>query len=215
MAREPVDERLGHVLDHREAARGVAVQGRVADRELRLVAGREHEPAELVRQRHEQVAADAGLEVLLGDVRIAAVEAARQGLLVGLHRRADLQVAGLEAEVGRQGARVGLGLGRGMRRGHHRHVHALGSQRVGGDAGDQRGVDPAGETEHHVSEPVLLHVIAQADRQRRVDLGLGIELGGEALRRRRAVGPRRERHRRQLVDAAAAAARGGAVAGVA
>ena len=38
---EPVDERLGHVLDHREAAGRVAVERRVADRVLRLVAGRE------------------------------------------------------------------------------------------------------------------------------------------------------------------------------
>ncbi len=61
-----VDERLRHVLDDREAAGEVAVEGGVADRHLRLVAGGEHEPAELVGERHQQVAADARLQVLLG-----------------------------------------------------------------------------------------------------------------------------------------------------
>src|SRR5438552_933620 len=66
--RELVDERLRYVLDRGEAAGHVAVQRGVADGELALVAGREHERAELVGHRHEQVAADARLEVLLGDV---------------------------------------------------------------------------------------------------------------------------------------------------
>ena len=83
---EPVDQRLGHVLDHREAAGAVAVERRVADRHLGLVAGRQHEPAELVRQRHQQVAADAGLEVLLGEVGLAACERLGEQLVVGPHR---------------------------------------------------------------------------------------------------------------------------------
>src|SRR3712207_8941945 len=47
---EPVHQHLGHVLDHREAARGIAVEGRVAHADFGLVARREHEPPELVRQ---------------------------------------------------------------------------------------------------------------------------------------------------------------------
>ena len=68
-AAQPVDQGLGHVLDHREAAGRVAVEGRVAHRRLALVAGGEDHPAELVGQGHEQDAPDPALQVLLGQVR--------------------------------------------------------------------------------------------------------------------------------------------------
>src|SRR5687767_7534811 len=62
VARELIDEGLRHVLDHGEAAGHVAVERRVADGDLALVAGGENEPAELVRERHQQGAADARSE---------------------------------------------------------------------------------------------------------------------------------------------------------
>ena len=160
---EPVDERLRHVLDDREAAGRVAVERRVADRVLRLVAGREHEPAELVRQRHQQVAADPRLQVLLGDVRLAALEDGGQHLLVDLHRRRDRHVDALDAEVRRQLARVALGpLGRVARR-HHDRRDPVGAERVRRDQRHERGVDPAREPEHDVLEAVL----ARSSRARR------------------------------------------------
>ena len=64
--REAEDVRLVDVLEEREAAGHVAVERRVADGELALVPRREREPAELVRERHHEKAADAGLDVLLG-----------------------------------------------------------------------------------------------------------------------------------------------------
>src|SRR5919202_999812 len=73
--REPEDVRLENVLQQREAAGHVAVQGRVADGELGLVARRDDEPAEFVRERHQQHAADARLEVLLGEIAPVAREA--------------------------------------------------------------------------------------------------------------------------------------------
>ena len=51
---EPEHVRLEHVLQEREPAGHVAVERGVADRELRLVPGRDDEPAELVRERHQQ-----------------------------------------------------------------------------------------------------------------------------------------------------------------
>ena len=71
---QPEDERLGHVLDDREAARHIAVERGVAGRHLALVAGRERHRAELVRERHEHVAALARLQVLLGGTRFGAFE---------------------------------------------------------------------------------------------------------------------------------------------
>ena len=90
--------RLEHVLDQREAAGEVAVQRRVADRQLRLVPGRDHEPAELVRERHQQRAADPRLEVLLGEVGLAAGERRREHVGERLDDGLDRQLAEVDAE---------------------------------------------------------------------------------------------------------------------
>ena len=88
-ARERVDERLLDVLDHSEAAGKVAIERGVADRHLRLVAGRQHEPAELVRQCHQQVATDSRLKVLLCEVGLAPRERVFEQLAVALDRSVD------------------------------------------------------------------------------------------------------------------------------
>ena len=72
----------------------------------------------------------------------------------------------------RQRARVVLGSRGGVGGRHDRHAHPLGAERVRGEAADQRRVNPTGEAEHHVGESVLAHVVAQAEAQRGVDLGL-------------------------------------------
>ena len=81
---QPVDQRLGHVLDDGEPAGRVAVQGGVADRHLALVAGGEHQPAQLVGQRHEDDAPDAALQVLLGQ----AGRAGRRSSAASMSRKA-------------------------------------------------------------------------------------------------------------------------------
>ena len=81
---ELVHERLRDVLDGREPARHVAVERGVPHRVLALVAGGEHQRAELVRERHQQVAADARLQVLLGDVLLHAGELLGQRAPVGV-----------------------------------------------------------------------------------------------------------------------------------
>ncbi len=71
IARERVDEHFRYVLDHRKGAGHVgAVQRRVARCHLALVPSSEHEPTELVAQRHEHGAADPRLEVLPRQARI-------------------------------------------------------------------------------------------------------------------------------------------------
>ena len=65
-------------------------------------------------------------------------------------------------------------------------VDALGAERVDGDQRDQRRVDAAGERQHDALEAVLLDVVAQAEPERRVDLGDRLErLGDRALARAR------------------------------
>jgi hypothetical protein len=67
MAAQLVDQGLHDVLDDREAPDGVSVQRRVARRELGLVAGREGDGARGVGDAHEEHAADARLQVLVGE----------------------------------------------------------------------------------------------------------------------------------------------------
>ena len=66
---------------------------------------------------------------------------------------------------------------------------------------DERRVDPAREAEHDVLEAVLVDVVAHAEHERGVDLGVGVEqLGdrpaGRAPRRDPALGARTSRGRR-------------------
>src|SRR5574343_47167 len=67
-ARQRKHPGLEHVLDHREPAGHVAVEGAVAGRHLALVAGGQHDRPGLVGQGHQKRAADAGLDVFFGGV---------------------------------------------------------------------------------------------------------------------------------------------------
>ena len=123
---EPEHVRLVDVLEQREAAGHVAVERRVADRELGLVPGRDDEPAELVRERHQQHAADARLEVLLGEVGLAARERGRERW--PRTRRRSAPIGSSRKSVPRlsasRRASVARALGREARR-HRDAVHPL------------------------------------------------------------------------------------------
>ncbi len=118
---------------------------------------------------------------------LAAGELLAQRRGVGVHRGARSELVDAHAERRRERARVVLGRRGGVGGGHDRHAHPLGAERIGGEAGDQRRVDPTGETEHDARKPFLLHVVAQAQAQRGVDLGLRGASGGQ----RAAAGHRR------------------------
>ena len=62
------------------------------------------------------------------------------------------------------------------------HVTRSTPERVDRDQRRQRRVDPAREPDHDPPEAVLLHVVARAEHQRRVDLGLGLEHGHDRRR---------------------------------
>ena len=170
-ARQRVDLRLVDVLQHREAAGHVAIQRAVTHARLALVAGREHQPAELVRQRHERVAADARLQVLLGRVGRAANERWCQRLLVRLHGIGDGDALEPHAQGRRERGGV-LGRDRGRVGRRHRHAHDMsGAQGIDGDGCRERRVDAARKSEHDRLEPVLPHVVAYAQHERGVDVG--------------------------------------------
>ena len=178
--RQPEDVRLEDVLQQREAAGHVAVERRVADRELRLVPGRDDQPAELVRERHQQDAADPRLQVLLGEVGLAAGEALGEHRVEGVGGRVDRQLPEIGAEALGEPPRVGAcRLGRVARR-HRDAVHALRAERLDGERGRERRVDPAGDADHDVAEAVLADVVAQAELEREPHL---LELGHGSARK--------------------------------
>src|SRR5262249_56188211 len=65
---EPIDLGFVEILDRIEAAVHIAVERGITDRHFRFVARRHHDETELVRNRHENGAARARLQVLLGDI---------------------------------------------------------------------------------------------------------------------------------------------------
>ncbi len=142
----------------------------------------------LVGQRHPDDGADPGLQVLLGET----VHLHRRPERV--HHRSDRH--GVEVEAGPTGelGRIGLGVvGRPLARvGDAEDV--LRTQRVARDGTDERRVDAAGQPHQHGPEPVLAHVVPQAEDEGVVDLG-------EVLERRRDRGRhgvvRRDRLRRE------------------
>ena len=185
-AGELPDQRLRHVLDRREPAGGVAVERRVADGDLALVAGRQQQVPVLVGQPHEQRAAHAGLQVLRRD----AGELDRAVVRVDHRRDRDDGVVqpGRLARSSASAERVLAGV---LRR-QPDAVHAVGAERVDGEGGDHRGVDAAGQAEHDRGHAVLVDEVAQPQHQRPPDLlAVAQRLGDRA-------GPRLERGHRLL-----------------
>ena len=62
---------------------------------------------------------------------------------------------------------------------HRDAVHVLGPERVGRDRGDERGVDPAGEADDDIAEPVLGHIVAGAEDEGFVDLLVAVGHRGD------------------------------------
>ena len=72
-------------------------EGKVA-----LIAGGEYQPAELIRERHQQIAADSRLQVLFGHVRFGAGERPSERRAVGCHQIFNWQLDQRDAEIVRK-----------------------------------------------------------------------------------------------------------------
>ena len=165
---EPEHLHLVEVLDRIEAAVHVAVERGVADRHFRLVAGRHHHRARLVGDRHQDHAAGAALDVLLGDVARLAGEHSRERMLDALDRLGDRHDVVANAERLGAGGGVGEQFVRGEAVGQHHRMDALGAERVDRHRRAERQVDAAREAEHHAGEAVLVDIVAQAQDAGRI-----------------------------------------------
>ena len=70
-ARNPIDHHLGQIRDDGQAAVHIAIERAVAHSHFRFIAGGQQQRAELIGKRHQQIAADAGLDILFRHVRLA------------------------------------------------------------------------------------------------------------------------------------------------
>ena len=169
-----VDHRLRHVGDHRQPAGHVAVERAVPDRQFRLVAGGQQQRAALVRERHQQVAADARLNVLLRDV--ASRTRRTPGRAWRPSRASPVRSAASASRMPRLAAssqRIVDAAAAGVGRWHQHAEHVIGAERLGGDRGRQRRVDAAGQPEDGVGESALADVVARAEDERAPDLRFG------------------------------------------
>ena len=170
-ARQVIDLGLVEVLHRIEAAVHVAVERGVADRHLRLVAGGHHHGAELVGDGHQDGAAGPRLEVLLGDVRLAAGEDRLERLSEALDRLLDRH--DVVAHAQRLGDLGGVGeafLG-GVAIGQHDAMDPARAQRVHRHRRGDGRIDAAGKAEHDAGEAGLVDVVAEPH-----DAGLPIGL---------------------------------------
>ena len=103
-ARQAIDLGLVDILEHGKPAAHVAIQRGVADRHLRLVAGRQQHRSELVRERHQKQSANPRLEVLFGDVPRPPFENRRKRRLRARHHAARSGASGGECQAGRRQA---------------------------------------------------------------------------------------------------------------
>ena len=160
-ARQRIDLHLVEVLDRVEPAIHVAVERRIADAHLALVAGRDDHRAELVGDRHQDRAARAALQVLLGDPFIRPVEHVGERAQEAVDRCMDGHDVIAAAEKPRAFLGVLEGILRGVGIRQHDAAQTLLAQRIDGQRRADCRVDPAGQAENHRLEAVLVDVVAQ------------------------------------------------------
>ena len=163
--RQLVDVGLQHVADQRQAPAHVAVQCAVSSGKLRLVSRRQREVPKSVTDGHDEIPADARLNVLARQLVLSAAERLGQGLLKGEVHRLDGHDLVVDPEVLSQHLGVGEGVVRAVAAWHGQCQDILRSERIGRQRGDHGRVDSAGKPQHHTGEPALLDVIPQAQFQ--------------------------------------------------
>jgi hypothetical protein len=140
-ARQCEDRGLVNILEHGVAAAHIPVKRRIADRHFGFVAGREHHPAEFIRQRHQRDAAGAGLQIFLGDVGRPAREGLGEHAAKTRDRRLDADLAQFDADKPGRLGRVIKAILRGVARRHHDAMDLVGAESIGRHRRTERRID--------------------------------------------------------------------------
>ena len=135
-----------------------------------------------VADGHDQDAPRPRLDVLARDLDVAAFQRLGGRLLEGGVHRFDGDDAVVDAEILGELLGVGKAVVAAVAAGHGEAVDVVRSQRVGGQDGDDGGVDPAREPQHDAAEAALGYVIAQPELQGGRDAGHLVSDGFASLR---------------------------------
>ena len=178
VAAQRVHERLGHVLDARRSRRPCRRRAWSSPTAISLLLPvvSTSQP-NLFESVMRIVAADARLEVLLGDAGLGPRTARRASR--GTRRapaRSGPSACGCRGSSASASASVTLP-SLEKRDGISTPDDVLGTERVGRDRGDERRVDAARQADEHVGEAVLAHVVAGAEHERLVHLAHRVERG--------------------------------------
>ena len=166
IAGELVNHGLGHIGEQGESAGHVAVNGAVTDGHFALVAGRDDHAVEFVRDSHERDPAQAGLQILLGDVRIFLGEYIGHLFLHRFEPSADRHGVAFDAEVA--GEREGIvdAALRGVGSGHGHPEDVFFAERGNSQRGGHRRIDPAAQPDDHLLESAFGQIIVESEHQR-------------------------------------------------
>src|SRR6266571_1716386 len=165
-AREFVDHGFRHIGNYRQASGYIAVQGAVTDADFGFVSRAQNQSAEFIGESHEQIAADAGLDILLGGVFGRFGEGVGEDLAVGGKYIGDRQDNDFDSEIGGELARVAKAAFGGVGAGHGDAGDVLLAQRGHGDAGDHGRIHAAAHSHEHFAETAFVHVVARAGDER-------------------------------------------------
>ena len=168
VARQVVNHHFGHIADDGEPARHVAVKRAVADRELGFVAGAQDERAQFVGQRHEDVAADARLDVFLRHVAGHFSERGIERGQVAFENGINGDDAQINLDVVREPLRVPDAAGRRIGAGHADAHDVFRAERIGGDGCDERGINAPAQSHNRLLESAFRHVVPRSEPQRLV-----------------------------------------------
>ena len=139
-----VDQQFGHILDHGKSPAHVAVEGAVTGGVFALVAGGEYHRSEFVRHRHQDITADACLDIFLGDVRRCVAEEWLKALQIGFIKAGDRHFVKFDAEILRQLAGIFPALLTRKLAGHGDAGDVFLSQRIRRHRAHQGGIHPSG-----------------------------------------------------------------------
>ena len=127
-----------------QPAAHVAVERAVPDGQFGFVARGQWQVAVGVGEGHHGQSADAGLDILVGNLGVSAGEQFGQPIVEGVVHVLDGHDRIRRAEILREPFGVGDAVVGAVSARHEQVVDVLGSEGVGGEDGDDGGVDPAG-----------------------------------------------------------------------
>ncbi|GBD11923.1 hypothetical protein HRbin23_01606 [bacterium HR23] len=172
---QAVDQGLGHILQHCIAPCHIPVKRAVAGGHLAFIARGEHQHPELVADGHQDVATDAGLDVLLRYIGGAVFEVRGQHFQVSRMGRLNRHYPQGNAQVVGQGTGVHDAPFAGVAGGHRYPQHILRPQGVHRYTAGNAGIHPPRQANNNLLMPCLAHIVPHPQHQGVVDLAYRVQ----------------------------------------